>query len=133
METYWDMDALSVGLAAFHEEVRRHAAKKKQRQQDHLEQRQDALTIEVGLGVGSQLAGALQKQNVVLLGGGEGIIVEVVDDNRGAVRRQVEIELQKKRTDGARSGGLAGESEEDVSVLVQEVDNVLGAKRRSES
>ncbi len=39
----------------------------------------------------------------------------------------MEVKFEQKRADGTGGCGLAGESEEDVSVFVEEVDEVLRA------
>lgn len=96
-------------------------------------QSQDTLPVEESLGIGSQWAGALEEKDIVLFGRRQGIVVEVVDNDRRTVGSQVKIEFQKQRADGAGSGGLAREREEDVTVLVHKVDDVLGAQRRSKS
>lgn len=39
----------------------------------------------------------------------------------------MEVKFQEERADGTGCCGLAGESEEDVSIFVEEVDEVLRA------
>lgn len=96
-------------------------------------QSKGTLSVEESLGIGSQWAGALEEKDIVLFGRGQGVVVEVVDNDGRTVGSEVKIEFQKQRADGAGSGGLAREREEDVTVLVHEVDDVLGAQRRSKS
>jgi hypothetical protein len=64
----------------------------------------------------------------VLLGGRDGVVIKMVNDDGGTVVREVNIEFEEEGADSARSGGLARESEEDVAVLVHEVQNVLGCQ-----
>jgi hypothetical protein len=76
---------------------------------------------------------ALEHKNVMLLGGREGVVVEVVDNNRRAIVCEVNVELEEERADGAGGGGLAGKGEEDVAILVHEVEDVLGGQRGAEA
>lgn len=69
----------------------------------------------------------------MLLGGRDGVVVEVVNDDGGTVVREVNVDFEKERADSAGSCGLARESEDDVAVLVQEVENVLGCQVGAES
>lgn len=96
-------------------------------------QGQDTLAIEEGLHIGTERAGALEEENVVLLSGRDGVIVEVVNDDGGTVAREVNVDFEEERADSAGSGGLAGESEDDVAVLVQEVQNVFGRQMGAKS
>ena len=61
----------------------------------------------------------------MLLGGRDGVVVEMVNDDSRAVVRKVDINLEEEGADGARGRGLAREGEEDVAVLVQEFEDVL--------
>jgi hypothetical protein len=94
---------------------------------------QNTFAIEECLHVGTERSRALEHKNVMLLGGREGIIVEVVDNNRRAIVREVNVELEEEGADSAGGGGLAGESEEDVAILVHEVEDVLGGQRGAEA
>lgn len=99
----------------------------------HTGQGKDALTIEEGLDVGAQRSWALEEEDVVLLGGRDSVVVEVVNNDSRAVARQVDIDLEEEGADGAGGGGLAGEGEEDVAVLVQEFQDVLGGQVGAET
>lgn len=56
---------------------------------------------------------------------GDGVIVEVIDNNGGAIARELNVNLKEKRADGAGRGRLAGECEEDVAIFVQEFQDIL--------
>ena len=94
---------------------------------------QNALAAEECLGITSQLAGALKKEDIMLFIRRESVIVEVVNDNRGPVGRQMKVKFQQERADGAGCGGLAGKREKDVAVFVHEFDEGFGAQRRSKA
>lgn len=69
----------------------------------------------------------------MVLSCGHGVVVEVINHNRRAVAGEVKVEFQQQRADGAGCRRLAGESEEDVAVIVHEVDDVLGVEGGSEA
>jgi hypothetical protein len=83
-------------------------------------QGKDALAVEEGLDVGAQRSRALEEEDIMLLGGRDSVVVEVVNNNSRAVVGEVDINLEEEGADGAGCGGLAREGEEDVAVLVQE-------------
>lgn len=86
---------------------------------------ENTLAIEEGLDIGTQGTGALEQEDVVLLSGRDCVVIEVVNDNSGAVVRKVDIDFEEEGADGARGRGLAGEGEDDVAILVHEVQDVL--------
>ena len=45
----------------------------------------------------------------------------------------MEVQFKEERADSARCCGFAREGENDVAVLVQEVENILRAQRRTET
>lgn len=65
----------------------------------------------------------------MLLSGREGIVVEVVDDDSGAVIGEVNVELEEKGADGTGGGRFSGEGEKNVAILVHEIDDVLRSQR----
>jgi hypothetical protein len=99
----------------------------------HARQGQDTLAIEECLDIGTEGAGTLEEENVVLLGGRDGVVIEMVNDDGRTVVREVDIEFEEEGADRARSGGLARESEKDVAVFVHKVQNVLGCQVGAES
>lgn len=58
----------------------------------------------------------------MLFGGGDGVIVEVVNHNRRTVRRDVKVQLKEESIDGARSGEPSGEGEKNVALIIEEVE-----------
>lgn len=99
----------------------------------HTGEGEDSLAIEEGLDVGAQRSRSLEEKDIVLLGGRDSVVVEVVNDDSRAVIRKVDINLKEEGADGAGGGGLAGEGEEDVAVLVQEFEDVLRSQVGAES
>lgn len=69
----------------------------------------------------------------MLLGGRDSIVVEVVNNDSRAITGEVDIDLEEEGADGAGGGGLAGEGEEDVAVLVQEFQDALGGQVGAET
>lgn len=91
----------------------------------HTGEGKNSLAIEEGLDIGTERSRSLEEEDVVLLGGRYGVVVEMVNDNSRAVVRKVDINLEEEGADGARGRGLARQREEDVAVLVQEFEDVL--------
>jgi len=72
--------------------------------------------------VWAQGAGAGEQEDVVGLGGGEGVVVEVVDDEGGAVGGEVDVQLEEEGNE-TRWGWVGGrESEEDVAFGIDEFE-----------
>lgn len=69
----------------------------------------------------------------MLFGGRDGVVVEVISNNGGTVIREMNVDFEEERADGTGRRGLAGEGEEDVAVLVEEVEDVLGGQGGAES
>jgi hypothetical protein len=69
----------------------------------------------------------------MLLGGRDGVVVEVVDDEGVAVGGEVDIEFEEQRDDGAGGRAVGGEGEQDVAVLLEELENDLRGKGRSKA
>lgn len=63
-----------------------------------------AAAAEVVLGARLVLARSWQKENIVLVGGGRGIVVEMVDNETCSLGREVDIELQEDSVEGGRHG-----------------------------
>lgn len=63
-----------------------------------------AATSEVVLGARLVLARSGQKKDIVLVSGGLGIVVEVVDDETRSLGGNVDIELEKDSVEGGRDG-----------------------------
>lgn len=89
---------------------------------------ENTLAIKEGLDIRTKGTGALEEEDIVLLGGREGIVVEVVNDNSGAVVGEVDVDFEEKGADGTGGRSLAGEGENNVAVLVEEVQDVLGSQ-----
>jgi hypothetical protein len=67
------------------------------------------------------------------VGGAGGVVVEVVDDEAGAVGGQGYVQLEKERVDGRRGCVGGAEGEEDVAVGVDEVEEQLGCQIGAET
>lgn len=93
----------------------------------------DAISSEEVLDASLLLLGALDDEHIVLLSGRGGIVVEVVDGQRVAVGGKVDVELEQHAGNLARDGRFAGQSQQDVSVLVDKVDKQLGGELRAET
>jgi hypothetical protein len=64
----------------------------------------------------------VEHEDIVLLGGGHGVIVEVVHDGAGALGGQGDFELGQERDERAGDGCRRGLGQEDVALGVNEVD-----------
>lgn len=84
-----------------------------------------AAAAKVVLGARLVLAGRGQEEDVVLVGGGLGVVVEVVDDETGSLGGDVDVELQEDRVEGGRYGRRRAQGEEDVATGVDEVEDLL--------
>ena len=92
-----------------------------------------ALTAEVVLDACSQSSGVWEQQNIVLLCSRCGVVVEVVDDGRALGGGDADVKLEEERLDGGRGGLLAGEGDEDVSILLDELEEVVGGQGWAEA
>lgn len=86
---------------------------------------------EVGLDAGAGLG--RESQHVVLVGGAHGVVVEVVDDQAGALEGQSNVELGKKTAERRRDGVGGAGRQQDVAIGVDELDQVVGRQVRSEA
>lgn len=59
-------------------------------------QGQDTLAIEECLDIGTEGVGTLEEENVVFLGGRDGVVIEMVNDDGGTVVREVNIEFEEE-------------------------------------
>lgn len=94
---------------------------------------QNALSTEEVLDADLLPLATLNNENIMLLGGRGLVVVEVVDGQSVAVLGQVDVELEEHAGDLARDGRLAGQSQQDVSILVDEVDEQLGGEVGAEA
>lgn len=94
---------------------------------------EDTGAVEEGLDIGAEGPRPLEEEDVVLLGGRDGVVVEMIDNDAGAVIGKVDVSFEEEGADSAGSRGLARKGEQDVAVLVQEVQDVLGGQVRAES
>jgi hypothetical protein len=58
----------------------------------------------------------------VLLYGGHGVVVKVIDDERCPLGGELDVELKEERGDRRGSGCRGGEGEEDVAIGVEEFE-----------
>lgn len=73
-------------------------------------------------------SGRRQQQHIMFLGGRNGIVVEVVDDETVAIGGQVDIELQKERDEAGGDGRRAGEGQEYVALGVDKLEEDVGCQ-----
>lgn len=85
------------------------------------------------LHIGTEGTRGSKENNIVLLGSGRDVIVEVVDDETAPVRRQVDVELEQGRDDRGRGRVLGGEGDEDVALGVDELDENVGGQAGAEA
>lgn len=69
----------------------------------------------------------------MLLGSGVDVVVQVVDDQGGALRWQSNVELEEKRGDGRGDRLFRGQGQQDVAVLVDIVDEDGGSQVGAEA
>jgi len=60
-----------------------------------------------------------------------GVVVEVVHDQGMAVRWDIDVEFKEKRDDTTWSGIVGGESEEDISIPVNEIEEDVWSQCRA--
>ena len=92
-----------------------------------------SINIEVVLDTGLDGLGGRNKQNIVLVCSGFGVVVDVVDDESATLRGKGDIEFEKE---GSNSGGdrlVGGEGEQNVAVVVDVVDEDVGCQLRTET
>ena len=65
------------------------------------------------------------------LGGGGGVIVEVVNHCAALVRRQVNVEFEEEGDDAAWYGGVGRQTKQDVAVCLEEVEEYVGCESRA--
>jgi hypothetical protein len=77
--------------------------------------------------------GSGDKQNIVLVGGRVGIVVDVVDDESVTVCRKGDIEFEEERGNGGGDRLVGSKGEQDVAVVVDVVDEGVGGQLRTET
>lgn len=85
-----------------------------------------AFNLKVRLQARANVDGPFDNENVVGFGGGTNVVVEVVDDGAGALHREGNVELGEEADDGGGRGHSGSLRNEDVSVGVDEVDEMAG-------
>lgn len=61
-----------------------------------------------------------------------GVKVEVINNKRVAIRRDLDVEFHEEGLQGSRRGRVGGECEEDVSVVLEEVEEFWAGQRGAE-
>lgn len=89
--------------------------------------------FKVGLEAGANVGRRIKDEDVVGLGGGDGVVVEVVDDGAGALDGQGDVELGEEGDERSGRGNLGGQRNEDVSIGVDEVDEAVWGQVGSKS
>lgn len=84
-----------------------------------------AATSEVVLGAGLVLGRSWQEENIVLLSGGLGIVVEMVDHETRSLGRDLDVELEEDGVEGGRHRCGCTQGKKDVSASVDEVEDLL--------
>lgn len=85
-----------------------------------------AVNLKVRLQAGADVVGPFDNEDVVGFGGGTNVVVEVVDDGAGALNREGNVELGEKTDNGGGRGHSGRLRNENVSVGVDEVDEMAG-------
>lgn len=92
-----------------------------------------ATAAEVVLGVVSVVAGSGHEDDIVEVGGGLGIVVEVVNHQTGSLGGDVDVQLEKESVQGGGDGLRGAQGKQDVSAGVEEVEDLLGSEVGTES
>ena len=92
-----------------------------------------ATTAKVVLGVISVVTGSGHEDNIVEIGGGLGIIVEVVNNKAGSLGGDVDIQLEKESVQGGGDGLGGAQGKQDVSAGVEEIEDLLRSQVGAES
>lgn len=101
---------------------------------DGVRECQDAAgELKVGLEAGANAGRRIQDEDVVGLGGGDGVVVEVVDDGAGALDGEGDVELGEEGDERRGRGDGGRQRNEDVSVGVDEVDEAVWGQVGSQS
>lgn len=73
-------------------------------------------------------AGGREEEHVVLVGGAGRVVVEVVDDEAGALSGELDVELGEEGDEGGRGRGVGAQGDEDVAVGVEELEEQLAGQ-----
>lgn len=99
----------------------------------HGEEVGPAAAAEVVLGARAVPARGGHEHDVVVVGGGLGVVVEVVDDETRALGGDLDVQLEEEGVEGGRDGLGGAQGEEDVAAGVEEVEEELGCQVGAES
>lgn len=80
------------------------------------------------LDAGTVAAGGREEEHVVLVGGAGRVVVEVVDDEAGALSGELDIELGEEGDEGGRGRGVGAQGDEDIAVGVEELEEELAGQ-----
>jgi hypothetical protein len=92
-----------------------------------------SVDIKVVLDTGLHGLGSGNKQNIVLVGSGLGVVVDVVDDESATLWGKGDIEFEEERSNSGGDGLIGGQSEQDVAIVVDVVDEGVGSQLRTEA
>lgn len=92
-----------------------------------------AVLVEEVLDAGAGGLGGGDGEDVVLLGGADGVVIEVVDDKAGAVGGEGDVKLGQEAHDGGRDGRFGGEGQKDVALGVDELEENVGGQVGTET
>lgn len=67
------------------------------------------------------------------VGGGLGIVVEVVNHQAGSLCGDVDVQLEKKSVQGGGDGLRGAQGKQDVAAGVEEVEDLLGSQVGAEA
>lgn len=87
-----------------------------------------ATAAEVVLGVISVVAGGGHEDDIVEVGGGLGIVVEVVNHQAGSLGGDVDVQLEKESVQGGGDGLRGAQGKQDIAASVEEVEDLLGSQ-----
>lgn len=87
-----------------------------------------AFNLKVRLQTGANVGGRWENEDVVGFGSGMSVVVEVVDDGASALNGEGNFELREEANDGGGRRDSGRLRNEDVSVGVDKVDQVVGSQ-----
>lgn len=92
-----------------------------------------ATAAEVVLGVVSVVAGSGHEDDIVEVGGGFGIVVEVVNHQAGSLGGDMDVQLEKESVQGGGDGLRGAQGKQDVAAGVEEIEDLLGSQVGAET
>lgn len=88
---------------------------------------------EVVFGAGLELRRGLQEKDIVVVGCAEHIVVEMIDNEAGALGGNVNVELEEGSVQGGGNGGGGAQGHQDITTSVEEVEDKLCCQAGTEA